>query len=135
MAFRIQSVSVSAYRLQWKKMEHSGDVFHVISLCEIRPLDLCRVAPLYPGRAVCEFLFPFSGTCIPGLFSFLHPMPAQNQIPRKHLVFEPFRFSSLFGRMIWRAQSRMVSLEGQDERRMKENRGCWPGCRQSGSRG
>lgn len=113
MAFRIQNVSVSAYRPQWKKLEHSGDVFRVIFLCEIRPLDLCKVAPVYPGRAVCVFLFP--------LLWYLHPRPvfsspscasAEPSTKETHR----FRFSSLFGRMIWRAQSRMVSLEGQDER-------------------
>lgn len=95
-------------------MEHSGDAFHVIFLCEIRPLDLCRVAPVYPGRAVWVFLFP--------LLWYLHPRsvfssPSYASAEPSTKGTHPFRFSSLFGRMIWRVQSRLVSLEGQDERR------------------
>lgn len=48
---------------------------------------------IYAGWLLCTLAEPcgyfcslFSGTCIPGLFSLLHPTPAQNQVPREHTL-------------------------------------------------
>lgn len=67
---------------------------------------------IYAAWLLCTLAEPYvnfcplvSGTCIPGLFSLLHPVPAQNQVPRK----QPFPLQLL----IWKDDLASPESDGE----------------------